>query len=1119
MTSDTISSNVIDTINVSNLNTGKEYVSEVSQNKLSITIRLQNKDGQENTVSETPKPPKNSLVEDSKLNDVISNQSGVDSAALVKGVRKSARLMSQIPKTTIEDTIEDVIKTTADKNLSKRITRSNRRSDDNCTNDIADDQEGNNCFLFLPSLTYNFLGTDVKNGSQRPYRITRSRGAAISDSIDTTTISNHAAPTQKNSKKSSETMSPDQIILEDEILEQPPAIIDTDEVLGTVAKSPKSIQNDDEEDHTDEDNVANIAASISTDDKKIESPSVIQSTGNVEKLLLVVTTCQTPSCTSTNLISSTVSVITTAVSTPSPASSFSSSMINSPNFLQDIPNISERIHQSSTALKLKTGKGFYFDTSSAVMHSNFISSDSTQSSPFVVSTPSVITPPLASTSPKVSEAQLPLNNSTSTVSHMSPTLENQSVSVKLKYQTQAGQPLNQPAEVWPGIPISVGNKTFSTQLNTSSVVNISTTASSFSETTTESSSIIQPPVAHLSKLTPPPNDQNKVMNIVDQSMPTNVLTIHQVPISENSNTPQSAPTNLTTNNKSVATKPTVVQLAGVSQPPELPHIGYSSNVPSGQLNPEFIIQQQKEYLSTLQKQQQILSQSSTVSNTRTVSKDPSSGFVSPSSHLTSAELQQTTSNQILTPPFSLLPPHMRPPVSSAASPHVFVPGTFPISNDLGLTHDIFARQQLIAMYNNLQTDPRNPANIRPPLALPRFLYPPGFQLSSGLTPEMFVAEQARHIELTKEQQKIHEEISKQKLLQNTVKKDDLHRQQLLEESLKHLQEQSFQLDIMGPPSTGQRTPSFSPNLRNFPNFQTPDRFGDSSLMHQMLPVNGQTRNIPLPAHGFSGATDLTKLPSQSMSTEPAKRSPSLKPSIVEPTYLPQVHRQQLPSPGTPSSVYRKDLPTVQEPTADMIRSQITTNSQFHPKDLTSNAMPLNMSSHVAAQQRQLSRSPSQLSELPNVDHSNLVKRPLSVHNSISSDAPVNLPTVHSIPNPISPYLGTSNPTSQPASTPPRPQDDGAGILLKYPVLWTGVLALKNDLASVQMHFVSGSRSLTARALHSFSDSENPLRITQRMRIDQTQLQALERKIGISVSFIIIDVFLFHMLLTNCILIV
>ncbi|KAH0544112.1 hypothetical protein KQX54_000381 [Cotesia glomerata] len=86
------------------------------------------------------------------------------------------------------------------------------------------------------------------------------------------------------------------------------------------------------------------------------------------------------------------------------------------------------------------------------------------------------------------------------------------------------------------------------------------------------------------------------------------------------------------------------------------------------------------------------------------------------------------------------------------------------------------------------------------------------------------------------------------------------------------------------------------------------------------------------------------------------------------------------------------------------------------------------------------------------------------------------------------------------ATPPHasqvpPQADSLLMLLRrYPVMWQGLLALKNDQAAVQMHFVFGNPNVATESLPCNSDrSTPPLRIAQRMRLEQTQVDGVARK--------------------------
>jgi hypothetical protein len=64
-------------------------------------------------------------------------------------------------------------------------------------------------------------------------------------------------------------------------------------------------------------------------------------------------------------------------------------------------------------------------------------------------------------------------------------------------------------------------------------------------------------------------------------------------------------------------------------------------------------------------------------------------------------------------------------------------------------------------------------------------------------------------------------------------------------------------------------------------------------------------------------------------------------------------------------------------------------------------------------------------------------------------------------------------------------------------MWQGLLALKADQAAVQMHFVHGNRDIALESLPLNSDrSTPPLRIVQRMRLEQTQIEGVHRKMQV-----------------------
>lgn len=88
--------------------------------------------------------------------------------------------------------------------------------------------------------------------------------------------------------------------------------------------------------------------------------------------------------------------------------------------------------------------------------------------------------------------------------------------------------------------------------------------------------------------------------------------------------------------------------------------------------------------------------------------------------------------------------------------------------------------------------------------------------------------------------------------------------------------------------------------------------------------------------------------------------------------------------------------------------------------------------------------------------------------------------------------------SSPHGTPQRPVDM-VQLLKKYPIVWQGLLALKNDTAAVQLHFVSGNNVLAHRSLP-LSEGGPPLRIAQRMRLEASQLEGVARRMTVETDY-------------------
>uniref|UniRef100_A0A8C0JTQ2 Spen family transcriptional repressor n=2 Tax=Canis lupus TaxID=9612 RepID=A0A8C0JTQ2_CANLU len=120
------------------------------------------------------------------------------------------------------------------------------------------------------------------------------------------------------------------------------------------------------------------------------------------------------------------------------------------------------------------------------------------------------------------------------------------------------------------------------------------------------------------------------------------------------------------------------------------------------------------------------------------------------------------------------------------------------------------------------------------------------------------------------------------------------------------------------------------------------------------------------------------------------------------------------------------------------------------------------------------------------------KQPLFVPTTSSPSTPPGLALTHTEAQPA------PKPDSSPHLTSQRPVDM-VQLLKKYPIVWQGLLALKNDTAAVQLHFVSGNNVLAHRSLP-LSEGGPPLRIAQRMRLEASQLEGVARRMTVETDY-------------------
>ncbi|XP_067253310.1 msx2-interacting protein isoform X4 [Chanodichthys erythropterus] len=117
------------------------------------------------------------------------------------------------------------------------------------------------------------------------------------------------------------------------------------------------------------------------------------------------------------------------------------------------------------------------------------------------------------------------------------------------------------------------------------------------------------------------------------------------------------------------------------------------------------------------------------------------------------------------------------------------------------------------------------------------------------------------------------------------------------------------------------------------------------------------------------------------------------------------------------------------------------------------------------------------------------------HAQFADNSPMGInQSTHSIPQ--------SQATQEPESSQPQAEAkvelvghqpvNMVQLLTKYPIVWQGLLALKNDTAAVQLHFLCGNKALGLRSLP-LPESGGILRIVQRMRLEAQQLEGVARR--------------------------
>ncbi|XP_027964102.1 msx2-interacting protein isoform X3 [Eumetopias jubatus] len=264
--------------------------------------------------------------------------------------------------------------------------------------------------------------------------------------------------------------------------------------------------------------------------------------------------------------------------------------------------------------------------------------------------------------------------------------------------------------------------------------------------------------------------------------------------------------------------------------------------------------------------------------------------------------------------------------------------------------------------------------------------------------------------------------------------------------------------------------------------------GPAQLAHTQFPA---AASIGLPprtkaaAQGPAPEGEPLQPTQPAQSTQPAQPVQSAQPAQpTQPSQLgqpgqppsgkmPQVSQE---AKGTQTGVEQPRLPTVPatrpaEPHAQVQRAQAETSQTSYPSPVSVSMKP-DLPAPLPAQ-----AAP---------------KQPLFVPTTSSPSTPPGLALTHTEAQ------SAPKPDSSPHLTSQRPVDM-VQLLKKYPIVWQGLLALKNDTAAVQLHFVSGNNVLAHRSLP-LSEGGPPLRIAQRMRLEASQLEGVARRMTVETDY-------------------
>ncbi|KAM4612567.1 msx2-interacting protein isoform 2-T2 [Polymixia lowei] len=260
-------------------------------------------------------------------------------------------------------------------------------------------------------------------------------------------------------------------------------------------------------------------------------------------------------------------------------------------------------------------------------------------------------------------------------------------------------------------------------------------------------------------------------------------------------------------------------------------------------------------------------------------------------------------------------------------------------------------------------------------------------------------------------------------------------------------------------------------------------------------------------HQAAGRQSATQLKPETMQSDPRG---SLRSGLQLDTYMTQrdmrvlLHQQgerTAPDPHAghiqetlPASSTSSSIPLSLSPRAHVLTKGVSEKDVTKPLEVKRPHSPLGKDgmmgirppgSAMASPQRVQLMPPGPSGSFP--EYSGMYTNPRGIHSQMTETSPVGL---NQPPVTITPAMGadlqtkTDGKMTQPVNM--------VQLLTKYPIVWQGLLALKNDTAAVQLHFVCGNKALAHRSLP-LQEGGALLRIVQRMRLEASQLESVARR--------------------------